>query len=258
MTARIDFFIAGAQKAGTTALDAYLRHHASIQMAKIKELHFFDDETIDWTTPDYGSLDDAFEQPSVAGKIRGEATPIYTYWPHALERVRRYNSEAKIIVGLRHPSFRAYSHWRMETNRGSESLSFDEAIGAIGRSRVASAENGVHRVFSYVERGFYAPQIHEAARHFPRERIFFYRVDELWNEPGGVLAMIQDFLRIERQFLGDRSYISPIVGEAPRSMTGSARETLDAVFAEDICQTAMLTGLNLDDWLDSGYLEPMQ
>ncbi|MCA0448534.1 MAG: sulfotransferase, partial [Proteobacteria bacterium] len=40
---RVDFFIAGVQKGGTTALDHYLRDHPAIQMASVKEVHAFDD-----------------------------------------------------------------------------------------------------------------------------------------------------------------------------------------------------------------------
>ena len=36
MTRRIDFMIAGVQKGGTTSLDAYLRQHPGISMAKKK------------------------------------------------------------------------------------------------------------------------------------------------------------------------------------------------------------------------------
>ncbi|MBK5306433.1 MAG: hypothetical protein JJD92_07075 [Frankiaceae bacterium] len=45
---RIDFVIGGAQKCGTTTLDAWLRRHPEIGMASVKETHFFDDESRDW------------------------------------------------------------------------------------------------------------------------------------------------------------------------------------------------------------------
>ena len=41
---KIDFIVVGAQKAGTTTLDAYLRQHPNIQMGANKEIRFFDDE----------------------------------------------------------------------------------------------------------------------------------------------------------------------------------------------------------------------
>ena len=39
---KVNFIIVGAQKAGTTALDSYLRKHSQICMSDRKETHFFD------------------------------------------------------------------------------------------------------------------------------------------------------------------------------------------------------------------------
>ena len=58
---QVDFFIIGVQKGGTTAIDSYLRHHPSVQMASVKEIHFFDDEQIDWSNPDYTRLHAQFD-----------------------------------------------------------------------------------------------------------------------------------------------------------------------------------------------------
>ena len=41
----ISFLIVGAQKAGTTALSAYLGEHEKIYIPPSKEVHFFDDES---------------------------------------------------------------------------------------------------------------------------------------------------------------------------------------------------------------------
>ena len=49
---RVDFLIAGVQKGGTTALHAYLSEHPGLNLAAEKELHFFDDQTVDWAHPD--------------------------------------------------------------------------------------------------------------------------------------------------------------------------------------------------------------
>src|SRR6476661_6425498 len=151
-----DFFIIGVQKGGTTALDRFLRKHSQVQMAKVKELHFFDDDSLNWERPDYTRLHEAFDWEAPNPVMRGEATPIYSYWPNSIQRLRNYNRNAKLILSLRHPSFRAYSHWRMEVSRGAENLSFSAAIKPAGRQRVSQSTNGVHRVYSYVERGFYA------------------------------------------------------------------------------------------------------
>jgi hypothetical protein len=189
----VDFFIAGAQKAGTTALDIYLRQHPCIQMANVKEVHFFDDETIDWAKPDFSKLHGAFDWSAEWASLRGEATPIYMYWPNCLARLRQYNGAAKIIVLLRHPAFRAHSQWRMEARRGMDTFSFAEAITPVGRQRVLDMPNKVHRVFSYVERGFYSAQIERLFNLFPRERVLFFRTDQLWTAPMLFLMWFRTF-----------------------------------------------------------------
>ena len=128
---QVDFFIIGVQKGGTTAIDSYLRHHPSVQMASVKEIHFFDDEQIDWSNPDYTRLHAQFDWSNANIKVRGEASPIYSYWPQAMQRLHRYSASAKLLMGLRHPSLRAYSHWRMEMVRKLDTLPFNDAIDAM-------------------------------------------------------------------------------------------------------------------------------
>jgi hypothetical protein len=252
----VNFFVAGVQKGGTTALDQYLRLHPDVQMADTKEIHFFDDESIDWENASYARLHLAFENHDNR-RLRGEATPIYTYWPFCLERIQHYNLAAKIIIALRHPSFRAFSHWRMEARRGLEALPFSEAITS-ARRRVRNSPNGVHRVFSYVERGFYSKQIETALRLFPRSQVIFYRTDDLWSDPNFVLCQIQDFLGVGRKLCVNRGYIVPEQAFEPEKMSTADRRSLDRLFADDIRRTALQTDLNLDDWLDLAYEEPMR
>ncbi|MCR5877530.1 sulfotransferase domain-containing protein [Phenylobacterium sp. J367] len=114
---RVDFIIAGVQKGGTTALFDYLSDEPRIALPRVKEVHFFDDEGQDWAQPDYGAYHAHWDAPP-DGRPRGEATPIYVYWPNSLERIAAYNPAMKLIVLLRDPVQRAWSHWRMEYARG--------------------------------------------------------------------------------------------------------------------------------------------
>ena len=193
---QVSFLIAGAQKGGTTALFDYLTDYPDIVLPAEKELHFFDDEAQDWSSPHYGAYHAQF--PEAAGRPCGEATPIYIYWPNCLERICAYNPAMKLIVVLRDPVQRAWSGWRMEYARGVETEPFAWCIRE-GRQRLFAAEPwGRHREFSYVERGFYGEQVERLLGLFPREQVLFLRSDDLRADPARPLAQGRAFLDLPR------------------------------------------------------------
>ncbi|MDB5443499.1 MAG: Sulfotransferase [Phenylobacterium sp.] len=203
---RVTFVIAGVQKAGTTALFDYLAEMGDVALPRLKETHFFDDETRDWARPDYGDYHALFDDP--AGRPCGEATPIYLYWPNSLERICAYNPAMRVVVLLRDPVERAWSHWRMEYARGAETRPFAWCIRQ-GRMRLfeagprsgppnapGNAPWGVHREFSYVERGFYGEQLERLLGLFPRDQVLVLRAEALRDDPAATLAAVRRFLRL--------------------------------------------------------------
>lgn len=189
---RIDFMVIGVQKAGTTALYDYLAEDPSIGLSQVKEVHFFDDETLDWARPDYDPYHARFDWDRPA--IRGEATPIYVYWPGSLERIARYNPAIRLILLLRDPVERAWSHWRMEYARGAETRPFSWCVRQ-GRHRLFEAEPwGAHREFSYVERGFYGEQAERLLGLFPRGQLMIEAAETLRRDPNATLARVNAFL----------------------------------------------------------------
>lgn len=253
----IDFFIAGTQKGGTTALADMLGRHPAVRLANRKEVHFFDDESRDWEQPDYEAFHCWFSPPRPGTAVRGEATPIYLFLPDALQRIRRYNPAARFIICLRHPSFRAHSHWRMEIARGHETLSFSDAISPQGRARQARGQWEA-RVFSYVERGDYAVQLRRLFRLFPRENVHILRTDRLWNTGPACMKRLCAFLGIDPQpGMGAAEYVVPVDSRHVGGICPRDRDHLDTLFRPSIEATQDLTGLDLSDWLDPGYEEPM-
>ena len=257
----VDFFITGVQKGGTTALDMHLRRCPGIQMARTKEIHYFDNEGLNWSAPAREPLHECFDWSAGRLLLRGEATPIYSYWPHALERLHHYNPSAKLIMCLRHPAYRAHSHWRMETRRGLDSLPFAAVISETGRSRVSSAPLGVHRIFSYVERGFYSAQIKRMQSLFPDNQIHFLRTDDLWSQSDHTLHRLLTFLGAATSGEpGPPRMVPPRpAGPPPESSRTPSAEIaeLTSLYAEDIRLSESLTGMPLADWLDEDYREPM-
>ena len=226
----VDFFIIGAQKGGTNAVYEALRGSGAVSMSRVKEPHFFDDDTLDWSHPDYTGLYTQFDDHCPA-RLRGEATPIYSYWPGCLERIRQHNPAARLILLLRNPIYRALSHWRMERRRGWEDLPFGEAIRS-GRRRVRDAPGGVHRIHSYVERGFYSRQLARVEELFPSDQVLVLTTDQLWRDPTTAWDRLGSFLGVP---LGPPILSRDSSRSAPPSavITPHDRTLLSEVFADE-------------------------
>jgi hypothetical protein len=237
---RIDFIVVGAQKAGTTALFEHLGDHPQIGLSDVKEVHFFDDEARNWENPDYEDYHQHFDWQRPL--VRGEATPIYAYWPQGLERIRAYNPTMKLILMLRDPAERAWSHWRMEQARGVETGAFSWCIRQ-GRQRLFDANPwGHHREFSYVERGFCGDQLARLSALFPAEQLLVLQAEELLANPGSALAKVMEFLGVD--VLGDvaarQVHVGPELGQLPPIDEAYLRE----IYAADQARlAAQLAGL---------------
>jgi hypothetical protein len=192
---KIDFLICGTQKGGTTSLYAYLKKHPEICMADYKEIHFFDTEKyFQYRYPDYRIYHECFH-PSPRHLLLGEATPAYMYWYSAPRRIWEYNPNMKLILLLRNPIERAYSHWNMQRERGYDELSFLEAIKA-EETRRRDALPYQNRRFSYLDRGFYSEQIKRLQTFFPEKQIKIFKSESLRQDPQRVLEEIYRYLGV--------------------------------------------------------------
>lgn len=248
--AKVDLIIAGVQKGGTTALFDHLRDFPQIGLSRIKETHFFDDEArVDWSAPDYAAYHALFPETAT---IRAEATPIYAYWPNAIERIRAYHPGMKIILILRDPIERAWSHWKMEYARGLETQPFDWCIRA-GRARVASGDPtapGYHRVHSYVERGFYARQIERVLAAFPATQVRLFGSERLRADPEAILHEICAFVGIAAPTHPVRPRAVHVGREMdyPSMLTADDIALLQGIYAEDVAAVREMPGRVGNDW----------
>lgn len=251
----LDFVVAGVQKGGTKALDLVLRQQPGIRMAAIKEPHFFDNDNLDWGNPPYELYHSMFAESRENPTMYGEATPIYSYWPDALERLAGYNAEVRIVLLLRHPTFRAYSQWRMQLGRATEKVGFDRIVRVASLSGPKVRYNRPSRHGSYIERGFYSLQVRRMLRTFKREQLLFIRTDALWRDPNRVVSDIRTFLNLEQyQIPIQTRYVGNVI-RLP--ISDGDRSALDRIYFDDIEETASLTKLDLSDWLSPCYSEPM-
>jgi Sulfotransferase domain len=193
-----DFLVLGAQKAGTTALYAYLRWHPGITGPSWKEVSFFDRHWwrgVRWYRGQFPLRS--------RGRLVGEASPSYLFHPLAPERARAVVPDARLVVVLRDPVDRAYSHYQHEVALGREPLSFEDALAAEeGRTRgeverlVADPRAFSHEWWdhTYAARGLYAEQLERWLAMFPRDQLLVVTSDDLGKRPAETYASILSFL----------------------------------------------------------------
>ena len=195
-----DFLILGAQKAGTTALYAYLSKHPRITGPSWKEVSYFDRHYArgpSWYRGNFPNL------LRTRGELVGEASPSYVFHPLAPERVKELVPEARLIALVRNPVDRALSHYNHEVALGREPLSFEDAVAA-EEERLEGEESRLRsdpRYFSgewwshtYKARGRYAEQLERWLAVFPREQLLILPSEELLGEPERAHAQVLEFL----------------------------------------------------------------
>ena len=130
---KVNLFIVGAPKAGTTSLHHYLNEYPEILMSIIKEPDFFSDIEIQEQGLYYGSsrINNITKYNSLFSdwideSIIGEASVSYLFYPNVPQRIKIYNDNSKIIIMLRNPIERAFSHYLMDYRLGLTSNSFEE------------------------------------------------------------------------------------------------------------------------------------
>jgi hypothetical protein len=178
-----DFVIIGAQKGGTSFLYHLLTRHPLVEPAARKELHFFDyphhfDNGAEWYRR-------CFPQPGWKEgqrSITGEATPSYLYHPPVAKRMAGVVPQARLIALLRNPVERAYSHYQMQVQRGTEALTFEEAIE--------------QQDSSYVSRGIYVEQLLHWFEFFSKEQMLILKSEDFFGRPLETLKVVLDFLEL--------------------------------------------------------------
>lgn len=196
-----NFFIVGAPKAGTTSLYYYLKRHPEVFMSPIKEPNFFSyQDTIDQnlyhkekgvgTIEEYRRL---FAEANGHHKAVGEASVSYLFYPAVAKRIKAMVPDAHIIMSLRNPIDRAYSHYYMEHKLGYVNESLESIVFKKSRSKNA------HLFYQqYVELGLYHQQVKRYLDAFGKERVKVFIHDDLSDKLESMILSVFDFLKIDK------------------------------------------------------------
>jgi len=191
------FFVVGAQRAGTTSLHEWLLRDGLVRLPRTKETHFFSNSEkfergIEWYLRQF--------PPYAPGLITGEVAPQYMYSEDAPARIKQWIAAPDFLFILRHPIERAFSNYLMSVRQGREQLAFFEALES-ERSRLQEGGQFARDHYGYMARGCYSRQITRYKKMFPNSRMLFVIFDDLFapGESGRLtLARIAEFLRLER------------------------------------------------------------
>jgi Sulfotransferase family len=214
-----NFLVIGAQKAGTTALYHYLKQHPQVYMSPDKEPHFFTYEGGDlkFSGPGRGHLTPITRIEDYSELFRGaagetavgEASTSYLYLTRALERIRRYVPDAKLIAVLRDPAERAYSSFLHMVRDGREPLSgFEQALQA----EEARIRDNWGPIWHYKQNGFYYDQLKRYFEAFGQDQVKVYLYEDLKSDPLGMLQDIFRYLGVDDAFVPDVSLRHNISG----------------------------------------------
>jgi hypothetical protein len=202
------FLIIGAQKAGTTSLASYLAAHPGVVSPAFKEVHYFDlnyRNGNEW----YRSHFSVGARRRLESYVRGrrllalDATPYYMMHPQVALRVSRLIPAAKIIVLLRDPVRRAYSHYHHEIRLGTEHMSFEEAIdaepartaGEVERLAADPSYEGFnYQHFSYLGRGIYFEQLRGWLQYFRPDQFLVLSSEKFFASPASEYRNVVKFL----------------------------------------------------------------
>ena len=247
MGQQVQFLICGTQKGGTTALHGYLQRHPHLYLPNQKELHYFDNESHNWISPDYEIYHKQFKEAQNDKQLWGEVTPIYIYWNESPARIWQYNPNIRLIVALRNPISRAFSHWNMEKQRGADNLNFLAAIET-EPDRCRNALPLQHRVYSYVDRGFYSQQLRRLWNYFPQKQVLVLRQEQLQQNPELTMEQIYKHLGIVSVPFTGAQQLHALPYEDP--MPAAAKDWLRQHFLWEIKQLEAMLGWDCQNWLE--------
>lgn len=203
------FVIAGAARAGSTALAEKLRAHPQIWMTTPKEPHYLalagprpaftgpgDEVTINTrAVVDEHAYRALFSGAGPQHRMRGDASVSTLYYHEAAAaRLHALNPEARIVVSLRDPVDRAYSSHQYLLNRGYETeTDFRRALAA----EPERIRLGWHHLWHYAGMSHYAASVHHFQQVFGAERVLVTFYDELETAPARVVDRITAFLGVD-------------------------------------------------------------
>ena len=245
-----NLFIAGAAKSGTTFIYDRLSNRHDVFMAELKEPHYFCyDEWKDryyYHAPmvrDEGEYLDLFKSAPSGCKYAGEATAHYLPSVSAAEAIYKKNPSSRVVIILREPVERAFSHYLMDNSRldnsrlGGANYSFDQVLESETADCLLLRKE-------YLELGNYGEQLERFISVFPRKNLFVGLYEQMSSPDDTLYKDICEFLDISYDSGGRR------VGKS-NAYSMPSSELLKKIYKNRRIRTTV--GGLAPEWLRSGF-----
>lgn len=195
-----NLFIVGAPKSGTTSLYHYLSEHPDIFMSTPKEINYFSKMELDEQGIYYKDLklnnrtkyERLFEK-GTNKKVIGEASVSYLFYSEVPKKIFEYNPKAKIIILLRNPVERSFSHYSMDLRLGEVKVPFNKII-----LRTGSIKKLNLYYQQFVELGLYYKQVKRYFDTFGKNQIKIILTEDLKSDITNTLSDIFTYLDIHK------------------------------------------------------------
>lgn len=188
-----NFFIAGTPRAGTTSLYEYLKDIDGIYMSPIKEPNYFSVNISDKIL-----LQKPFRKKNEYLKLFrnvkdeiaiGEGSHSYLWDPQSAKLIHQAIPDAKIILILRDPVERAFSHYLFTVGVGQENGTFSDAIKKALKAKPDFSG-------AIIEAGLYGKQIDRYLKYFEKEKIKIVISEEFIKNTESIMKEILEFLDV--------------------------------------------------------------
>lgn len=214
---KINTFLIGAQKAGTTSLYEWLGQHPQIYAPMVtKDHHFFSEDNI--YEKGKAHINSFYDSEC---RIYLHAAVNYLYFSKkTARRLYSYNHDAKFLICLRDPVERAISAYKFFVHTLAEDKSFENAIERELNGQILQAKKADH---TYLDHGHYTRQINDFLNYFNKEQIHLIFFEELMNEDSREAIMNNIF-----QFLDVAPY--PKINYTYRNKSGKPKSKFISYF----------------------------
>lgn len=188
---KVNLFMVGAAKSGTSTIHKILASHPDVFAGPIKEPHYFAKE--EFKPHKELSKRVAFSEErylenykaAVDQKYLIDSSVFYLYFEKSAQRIYDYNPDSKIIIVLRHPVDRLYSHYKMLRKDGATHLSFEQFIkNPIDNNQV-----------DLIKQGFYSEAIKRYQSIFGKDKVLILKFD-LVRKQEALKIVLADFLEL--------------------------------------------------------------